>query len=191
MALASGMQANVDIIMAVPGQQLEDDLRTVLWPIPPDGDDASWELRRQTWADDRAMLGGSDAGAHLDRMCGAPFPTRFLGDTLRGRKLVTLERAVQMMTDDPAQLFGLVDRGRVEEGYHGDLVVVDPETVGSELATLVHDLPGDSPRLTAASIGVVRVLVNGVVAVEDGEPTGEVPGTILRSGTHTRTVATA
>ena len=80
----------IDIVVA-------DELRTVLWPIPPDGDDASWELRRQTWADDRAMLGGSDAGAHLDRMCGAPFPTRFLGDTLRGRKLVPLERAVQLM----------------------------------------------------------------------------------------------
>ncbi|MBA3280610.1 MAG: amidohydrolase family protein, partial [Acidimicrobiia bacterium] len=73
----------VDVVVA-------DDLATVLWPIPPDGDDASWELRRQVWADDRAMLGGSDAGAHLDRMCGAPFPTRFLGDTIRGRKLVSL-----------------------------------------------------------------------------------------------------
>ncbi|MCB0987730.1 MAG: amidohydrolase family protein, partial [Acidimicrobiales bacterium] len=66
----------VDIVVA-------DDLRTVLWPIPPDGDAESWELRRQTWADDRSILGGSDAGAHLDRMCGAPFPTRFLGDCLR------------------------------------------------------------------------------------------------------------
>ena len=132
-----------------------DELRTVLWPIPPDGDDASWELRRQTWADDRAMLGGSDAGAHLDRMCGAPFPTRFLGDTLRGRKLVPLERAVQLMTQVPAELFGLSDRGTLAEGFHADIAIVDPETVGSELAELVHDLPGDSPRLTADSIGVV------------------------------------
>ena len=63
----------VDIVVA-------DDLRTVLWPIPPDGDAESWVLRSQTWADDRSILGGSDAVAHLDRMCGAPFPTRFLGD---------------------------------------------------------------------------------------------------------------
>lgn len=168
-----------------------DELRTVLWPIPPDGDAASWELRRQTWDDERAILGGSDAGAHLDRMCGAPFPTRFLGDTLRGRKLVSVERAVQMMTDTPARLFGLIDRGRVAEGFHADLVVVDPETVGSELATLVHDLPGNSPRLTAASIGVERVLVNGVVTVVDGEAVGTRPGTVLRSGKHTDTVATS
>ena len=173
----------IDIVVA-------DDLRTILWPVPPDGDDASWELRRQTWADDRAMLGGSDAGAHLDRMCGAPFPTRFLGDTLRGRKLVSVERAVQLMTQVPAELFGLRDRGLLAEGFHADVLVVDPETVGSEHATLVHDLPGDSPRLTAESIGVVRVWVNGVVAVEDGQPTGARPGTILRSGRDTATVAT-
>ncbi|MCB0976329.1 MAG: amidohydrolase family protein, partial [Acidimicrobiales bacterium] len=179
-----GFATLIDIVVA-------DDLRTVLWPIPPDGDDASWELRRQVWADDRSILGGSDAGAHLDRMCGAPFPTRFLGDTLRGRKLVTLERAVQMMTDDPAQLFGLIDRGRIAEGFHADVVVVDPETVGAEHATLVNDLPADSPRLTASAIGVAKVFVNGDVAVVDGEPTGTRPGKILRSGRDTRTVATA
>ena len=79
-----------------------------------------------------------------------PYTTRFLGDTLRGRKLVSLERAVQLITDVPARLFGLQDRGRVAEGGHADLVVFDPETVGAEHATLVHDLPGDTPRLTAA-----------------------------------------
>ena len=59
---------------------IDDDLRTILWPMPPDDDAASWALRKDVWADDRAMLGGSDAGAHLDRMCGAPYTTRFLGD---------------------------------------------------------------------------------------------------------------
>ena len=179
-----GFACLIDIVVA-------DDLRTVLWPVPPDGDPASWELRRQVWADDRAMLGGSDAGAHLDRMCGAPFPTRFLGDTLRGRKLVSVERAVQLMTQVPAELFGLRHRGRLAEGFHADIAVVDPETVGSELAHLVHDLPGDSPRLTAGSIGVVRVLVNGVVTVVDGTPTGDLPGKVLRSGRDTDTVATS
>ena len=64
----------------------------------------------------------------------------------------------------------------------------DPETVGAEHATLVHDLPGDSPRLTAGSIGVERVLVNGVVAVVDDEATGATPGTVLQSGLDTYTV---
>jgi N-acyl-D-aspartate/D-glutamate deacylase len=170
---------------------IADDLRTVLWPKASDGDDASWQARVAVWEDPGAMVGGSDAGAHLDRMCGANYPTSFLGDCLRKRKLVPLERAVQLMTQAPAELFGLVDRGLVAEGYHADLFVFDPETVGSEPATLVHDLPGGSPRLVADSTGVVRVFVNGVATVVDGKPTGTVPGALLRSGTDTHTVEPA
>jgi N-acyl-D-aspartate/D-glutamate deacylase len=167
---------------------LADDLRTVLWPVPKDDDGASWELRRQVWNDPRAMLGGSDAGAHLDRMCGAPYTTKFLADCLRGRQLVSLERAVQLMTSAPAQLFGLRDRGVLREGALADVVVFDPATVDSEEATLVRDLPGDSVRLTAGSRGIVRVVVNGVAIIEEGKPTGATPGTVLRSGRDTETV---
>jgi len=101
---------------------------------------------------------------------------------------VPVEKAVQMITDAPAQLFGLRDRGRVAEGYLADLVVFDPETIGSDDATLVRDLPGDSVRLTAGSQGVVRVLVNGVETVVDGKATGATPGTVLRAGRDTHTV---
>ena len=99
--------------------------------MPTDNDDESWRLRQEVWDDPRVMLGGSDAGAHLDRMCGAPYTTRLLADCLRGRKLASLERAVQMMTEAPAELFGLLDRGTIAEGDHADLVVFDPETVGA------------------------------------------------------------
>ena len=168
-----------------------DELRTILWPMPPDNDPDTWALRKQVWEDGRAMLGGSDAGAHLDRMCGAPYTTRFVGDMIRGRQLVTIERAIQMITDDPAKLFGLRDRGRLAEGSFADVVVFDPETIGSEDATLVRDLPGGSARLTAGSRGIVRVLVNGVETVADGQATGAVPGHILRSGRDTFTVSTS
>ncbi|MHB8466112.1 MAG: N-acyl-D-amino-acid deacylase family protein [Acidimicrobiales bacterium] len=171
----------LDIVIA-------DDLRTVLWPIPTDNNDESWELRRSVWEDPRAMLGGSDAGAHLDRMCGAPYTTRFIGDMLRGRQLVGLERAVQMITSAPASLFGLRERGRIEPGWHADLVVFDPTTIGSEDATMVADLPGGAARLTAGSRGIVRVLVNGVETVIDGKATGATPGTVLRSGRDTFSV---
>jgi N-acyl-D-aspartate/D-glutamate deacylase len=168
---------------------ITDELRTVLWPVPKDDDVASWEMRREVWNDPRAMLGGSDAGAHLDRMCGAPYTTRFLADCLRGRRLVSLERAVQLITSAPAALFGLRDRGRLREGALADVVVFDPTSVDAGEATLVRDLPGDSARLTASSRGIVRVLVNGVPIVEDGKPTGATPGTVLRSGRDTETVS--
>jgi N-acyl-D-aspartate/D-glutamate deacylase len=167
-----------------------DDFRTVLWPMPTDNDDASWRMRQEVWDDPRVMLGGSDAGAHLDRMCGSSYTTRLLADCLRGRKLASLERAVQMMTQAPAELFGLVDRGTIAVGNHADLVVFDPETVGAENARLVEDLPGGTARLTAGSEGVVRVYVGGVPTVEDGKATGATPGTILRSGRDTVTVPT-
>uniref|UniRef100_A0AAU2V7X4 D-aminoacylase n=1 Tax=Streptomyces sp. NBC_00003 TaxID=2903608 RepID=A0AAU2V7X4_9ACTN len=167
-----------------------DRLRTVLWPMPTDNDPATWALRRETWEHEDVLLGGSDAGAHLDRMCGAPYTTRFLGDCLRGRKLVSLERAVKMLTDDPARLFGLRERGRVAEGFHADLVLFDPERIEAGPATLVHDLPGDSPRLDSKAIGIVSVRVNGIETLRDDRVTGAVPGTVLRSGRDTRTVST-
>ncbi|MFF9559941.1 amidohydrolase family protein [Streptomyces albus] len=167
-----------------------DELRTVLWPMPTDNDPDSWELRRRTWEHPDVLLGGSDAGAHLDRMCGAPYTTRFLGDCLRGRKLVGLERAVQMLTDEPARLFGLRERGRVQQGWHADLVLFDPERIDAGPATLVHDLPGDSPRLDSRATGIVGVWVNGVETVRDDQVTGAVPGTVLRSGRDTETVST-
>jgi N-acyl-D-aspartate/D-glutamate deacylase len=164
-----------------------DDFRTVLWPMPTDNDAESWAMRKVVWQDPRVMLGGSDAGAHLDRMSGASYTTRLLADCLRGRKLATLERAVQMLTDDPARLFGLRDRGRVAEGYHADLVVFDPEAVGSGPARLVADLPGGAARLTAEAQGMVRVYVAGVATVVDNEGTGATPGQVLRSGQDTFT----
>ena len=156
---------------------------------PSDGDDGELGAAHARCGDDPARcIGGSDAGAHLDRMCGAPYTTRFLADMLRGRKLLPLERAVQLITQAPAQLFGLRDRGMLEEGALADVVLFDPETVGSEHATLVHDLPGDSARLTAGSIGVVAVFVNGVQTVDNDAATGASPGTLLRSGRDTDTV---
>jgi N-acyl-D-aspartate/D-glutamate deacylase len=180
----SAFDTLLDIVLA-------DDLRTVLWPNTDDGDERTWSMRAEIWNDPRAMVGGSDAGAHLDRMCGSNYPTAFLEDCLRGRQLVPVAQAVHMMTDQPARLFGLRRRGLVAEDYAADLFVFDPATVGSEPARLVHDLPGDAPRLIAASKGVVRVLVNGVETVRDGAPTGAVPGTLLRSGHDTASVLPA
>jgi N-acyl-D-aspartate/D-glutamate deacylase len=168
---------------------LEDELRTILWPQPPDDDAASWEMRRLAWDNEHTLLGGSDAGAHLDRMCGAPYPTAFLADCLRGRKLMTMERAIQAMTDAPARLFGLKDRGRIALGSHADLVLFDPERIDAGEVVIANDLPGASSRLVADSIGVERVFVNGRVTVSEGVATGDLPGTILRSGRDTQTVS--
>jgi N-acyl-D-aspartate/D-glutamate deacylase len=122
-------------------------------------------------------------------MCGAPYTTDFLADCLNGRKLWSLERAVKALSDDPARLFGLSDRGRIEEGYQADLVLFDPTTIGSGEIHERKDLPGDSARLFAESTGIVQVIVNGQTIVKDGKPTDARPGKILRSGRDTNTVS--
>jgi N-acyl-D-aspartate/D-glutamate deacylase len=167
---------------------INDELRTVLWPMPPDDDEDSWKLRAEAWRNPNVLIGGSDAGAHLDRMCGAPYTTVFLADMIRGRRLVPMEEAIHLITQAPAELFGLRERGLVREGFHADLVLFDPETIGAEEVHLVEDLPGGSARLFAGSTGVRRVFVNGRTIVENGEPTGDLPGTVLHSGRDTRTV---
>ena len=110
---------------------------------------------------------------------------------IRGRRLIPLEEAVRMITDQPAQLFGLRDRGRLEAGGHADVVIFDPETIGAGAATLVADLPGNAARLTSTAEGIRHVFVNGVETVRDNESTGATPGTILRSGRDTSTVSTS
>lgn len=167
---------------------LADELRTVLWPGATDADPESWELRRQAWQHPSVMLGGSDAGAHLDRMQGANYPTRFIADCVRGRRLTTMEDAVRMLSSVPAELFGLRDRGVVREGAHADLVLFDPGTIDSELLRMVDDLPGGTERLYAGSVGVRGVWVGGTEVVRDGVPTGTRPGQVLRSGVDTDTV---
>jgi N-acyl-D-aspartate/D-glutamate deacylase len=180
-----------DVFTALVNIAAADDLRTVLWPFPDADSPEDWEARRQFWEEEDVLLGGSDAGAHVDRMLGTPYPTRFMAETLRGRKLMPLERAVQLITEKPAQLFGLRARGRVEVGYHADVVVFDPETVDSAPARIVYDLPGNSKRLLADSLGVVRVLVNGTETVVDGKPVDVTPGALLRSGFDTSATATS
>ena len=167
---------------------INDELRTVWWPGPTDDDMESWRMRAEAWTLPDVMIGGSDAGAHLDRMCGSPYTTVFLADCIRGQQLLPMEEAVRLITDVPARYFGLNDRGQLREGWVADVVLFDPATIGATEIELLTDLPGDSSRLYAGAIGVEKVFVNGRLTVDHGKSTGELPGGIIRSGRDTTTV---
>jgi N-acyl-D-aspartate/D-glutamate deacylase len=178
----------LDEVLA-PGELLD-----VVFPslVPSMGvTDESWAARAAVWRDDRVLLGGSDAGAHLDLMCQANYPTALLGQSVRERGVLELEEAVRLITDAPARLFGLRHRGRVREGWHADLVVFDPATIGTEPALARYDLPAGGLRLYAESRGIEHVLVAGESIVERGALTAALPGTVLRSGRDTETVPIA
>jgi N-acyl-D-aspartate/D-glutamate deacylase len=176
--------ALLDIVVA-------DELRTGLHPALPQGDDEEWKMRADVWRDPRTLVGGSDAGAHLDMMCGAIYSTSLLGSAVRDRGLLTLEEAVHQLTGAPAQLYGLRDRGVIAAGAHADLTLFDPTTVGPGRERTRTDLPGGAARLYADATGVAKVFVNGVEVVDDGAVTGALPGTLLRSGRDTDTVHAA
>jgi N-acyl-D-aspartate/D-glutamate deacylase len=170
--------------------EVADEYKTVLWPVPNE-DGKDWGVRQELWAREDVLLGGSDAGAHLDRLLASPYPTRFIAQMVRKRQLISLERAVHLMTDKPARLYGLKDRGRLVEGAFADVVVFDQESIESGPARRAFDLPGGSLRLTASSVGIKAVLVNGTETILDGAATGNLPGTVLHSGRDTETVATS
>ncbi len=166
---------------------LADGLRTGLRPPIPESE-ADWELRAKVWQDPRAVVGGSDAGAHLDMMCGAVYSTSMLGEGVRKRGLLSWEAAIHQLTDVPARLYGLRDRGRVAEGFFADLVLLDPERVGHRSEYTRDDLPGGASRLYAEADGIEHVVVNGTEIVRHGDLIGATPGTVLRSGTDTDSV---
>jgi N-acyl-D-aspartate/D-glutamate deacylase len=166
-----------------------DDLRTG-FVVPAEGDDPeSWRRRLAVWEDPRTIVGGSDAGAHLDMLDTFGFFTDFVGPTVRDRQLLPLETAVRMITGDAARAFGLRGRGLLEAGYAADVVVFDETEVARLPAEVQADLPGNGSRLYAAAVGMEHVLVNGQVIAEHGKLTDALPGTVLRSGRDTDTVA--
>ena len=132
------------------------------------------------------MLGLSDAGAHASQLCDAGASTHLLGHWVREKGVLTLEEAVRSLTTQPAEIFGITDRGRLETGFAADIAIFDPESVACDQVRRVHDFPGGADRLVADAFGMRAVIVNGIV-LREGEkdrflPSDSLPGKVLRGG---------
>ena len=136
--------------------------------------------------DPHVVVALSDAGAHASQLCDACYATFLLGHWVREKRALSLERAVHMLTQRPAELFGIADRGLLAEGRPADVVVFDPATVGAGPVRRVYDLPAGADRLVADAFGIELVLVNGVPVRRDGADVatgpGRPPGRLLRGG---------
>jgi N-acyl-D-amino-acid deacylase len=105
-----------------------------------------------------------------------------LGTWVRERKVLSLEEAVRRMTSDPADFFGIRDRGRLKAGQAADIVIFDPATVGSGgRPERLYDLPGGAKRMVMRSRGIEMTLVNGEPTWEKSALTGAAAGKVLRS----------
>jgi N-acyl-D-aspartate/D-glutamate deacylase len=147
-----------------------------------------WKVRAEVWRDPRTVVGGSDAGAHLDMMCGAIYSTALLAHGVREEQVITLEEAIHQLTDVPARLYGVRNRGRIAEGWAADLVVFDPDRVGYQKERTRADLPAGASRIYSEADGIEAVFVNGTRIVDSGSFTGATPGTLLAAGRDTETV---
>jgi N-acyl-D-amino-acid deacylase len=132
--------------------------------------------------DPRMIIGTSDGGAHLARDDGADWSSYFLRSWVLDRHVWTLEEGVRQITQVPAALLGLTDRGVIRPGGWADLMVFDPDTIGPWRKEFVHDLPGGVGRYKAWGQGVAATIVNGIPIVRDGELTDALPGQVVRPG---------
>tara|TARA_R110000787_G_scaffold38692_6_gene97295 strand:+ start:6461 stop:8185 length:1725 start_codon:yes stop_codon:yes gene_type:complete len=165
-----------------------DDLRTTFLPDLGGRDEESWALRGDVWRDSRTLVGASDAGAHVDMIDTFAFSTTLLSEGVRDRNLLTLEEGVHQITDRPARFMGLIERGRLQEGWHADVVVFDADSVGKGPIHTRYDMPAKAGRLYCEAIGIQHVFVNGQEIVRNNELTGAKPGIVMRSGRDTETV---
>ncbi len=130
-----------------------------------------------------SVPGLSDGGAHVGMICDGSFPTTMLThwtrDRSRGPKL-PLADVIRMQTRDTARTLGLNDRGLIAPGYRADLNVIDYDALALHAPSVAYDLPSGGRRLIQKASGYRATVVAGQVTYRDGEPTGALPGRLVR-----------
>jgi N-acyl-D-aspartate/D-glutamate deacylase len=130
-----------------------------------------------------AALGLGDGGAHCGIICDASIQTfvltHWVRDRTRGPKL-PVELAVKRMTRDTAALYGFADRGTLAPGQRADLNLIDLARLTLEPPEMVADLPAGGQRFLQRARGYRATFVAGEQTIADDEPTGALPGRLVR-----------
>ena len=122
----------------------------------------------------------SDSGAHVSQIMDSSLQTHLLSHWVRDEQAFTLEEAVRQITYDTATRWGFHDRGLLREGMVADITVFDPDTIAPRMPEVVTDLPAGAKRLKQTADGIRATVVAGEVILEDNQPTGALPGKLLR-----------
>jgi N-acyl-D-amino-acid deacylase len=170
-------QKNTHSVELMIDMALERDLKFfMIQPVANESQSDALELMKHP----RSVVTFSDSGAHVSQIMDSSLQTHLLSHWVRDKQAFTLEEAVKMITCDPATQFGFHDRGLLREGMAADVAVFDPATVGPRMPEAVCDLPAGAKRLRQKADGMRATIVNGQVLLRDNEPTGNLPGRLLR-----------
>ena len=171
-----------DVIDSFFDMVLEDDFRTEFLAATMNTDAGSVA---EIFMHPAAVLGLSDAGAHITMFSEAGQTSQLLGHWVRERQAISLEAAVRLITGAPAEIFGIPDRGRLAPGLAGDVTVFDPASIACHAEEIVNDMPDGGPRYVSRASGIRWSFVGGEPVIRDGrlpEPrAGAGPGKVIRA----------
>jgi len=145
--------------------------------------DGNLAAARTMVRDPNTVLGLGDGGAHYGMICDASFPTFVLQTWIRDQSSGagdSLASTVRALTSQPAELVGLLDRGRLTPGSKADLNVIDLARLRLHAPEVVRDLPAGGRRLQQKADGYRATVVSGAVTYRDGVHSGALPGRLVR-----------
>ena len=156
---------------------LEEHFKTIFrMPINNENDDDVIEMMKHP----HSVVTFSDSGAHVSQIMDSSLQTNVFSQWVRERQALTLEEAVRLVTWEPASRWGLHDRGLLRLGMAADVTVFDPSAIAPNMPEIVHDLPAGAKRFKQTANGIRATVVNGEVLLLDNEPSGALPGRLLR-----------
>lgn len=172
-----------DLMELLYDELLRDEGRAILFA--PKGNVAGDDLTvgRELFKHENVLLGLGDGGAHYGMICDAALPTWFLTDCVRDAapgEGLGLAHTVKLMTHDAARAVGLGDRGLLAPGYKADINVIDFARLAARAPQVTYDLPAGGRRLIQKAEGYVATIVSGQATYRNGQPTGALPGRLVR-----------
>lgn len=162
---------------------LGDEGRAIIYMPGANYRDGNLDAARAMAADPHTVIGLGDGGAHYGTICDASFTTFYLQNWVRdarAEQAVPLSRAIRALTADPARALGLCDRGLLAPGYKADVNIIDLSALRLHAPRVAYDLPAGGRRLRQGADGYVATVKSGAVTYRDGEPTGALPGRLIR-----------
>jgi N-acyl-D-amino-acid deacylase len=147
-----------------------------LQPLANENQDHVLEMMRNP----RSVVTFSDSGAHVSQIMDSSLQSHLLSYWVREKQALTLEQAIRMLTFVPASHWGLTGRGLLREGMAADVIVFDADKIAPMMPKVENDLPAGARRLKQKATGLMATVVNGEIVLRNNEPTGNLPGRLLR-----------